>query len=326
MSSASVNNPELSGFLYAGICSMATDAERRVNATKSVQILAGMFVELAFFYEDPEDCLEAILDNLGHQINITQEFENWSEDKIPPPHITEYQGELGREYARQYFQDWDEDLDDSLDIFMTVAQHCFYVWDNEDLFKDEMFRLFRETVVKIMQFEVSAQELCDLVIETKMLNLGWSLGDTISSLSGAAGRRLALSLEDVTKELMLKPKNKAQESIDYIVYVMTQEAIRQGIPAGTDWRFGMAANDMPPNAPKELVDGADEFCIPFFEIIGMDDLLEQAVACAKAAGRMLAVAAGGELPEIEPAIAKPLAMIAMKETYQSVFQEKSLAT
>jgi hypothetical protein len=33
---------------------------------------------------------------------------------------------------------------------------------------------------------------------------------------------------------------------------------------------------------------------------------------------MLAVAAGGEVPELEPAIAKPVAMMAMTETYKSV--------
>ncbi|MCM2344883.1 MAG: hypothetical protein NDJ24_10025, partial [Alphaproteobacteria bacterium] len=54
-----------------------------------------------------------------------------------------------------------------------------------------------------------------------------------------------------------------------------------------------------------------------FRIIGMMDLMDQAVACAKAAGRMLAVAAGGDAPELEPVIAKPLAMAAMTETFRS---------
>jgi len=41
---------------------------------------------------------------------------------------------------------------------------------------------------------------------------------------------------------------------------------------------------------------------------------------------MVAVAAGGEIPEIEPAIAKPLAMSAMSETYKSVCMTHSVAT
>ena len=54
----------------------------------------------------------------------------------------------------------------------------------------------------------------------------------------------------------------------------------------------------------------------------MEELEDQAVACAKAAGRMLAVTSGGEMPEIEPAIAKPLAMAAITDTYKSVCMDK----
>jgi hypothetical protein len=36
---------------------------------------------------------------------------------------------------------------------------------------------------------------------------------------------------------------------------------------------------------------------------------------------MLAMASGGERPEIEPVIAKPLAMAAMTETYRTVCRE-----
>jgi hypothetical protein len=49
----------------------------------------------------------------------------------------------------------------------------------------------------------------------------------------------------------------------------------------------------------------------------MPDLREQAVACAKAAGRMIAVASVGDEPDIAPVIAKPLAMAAITETYKT---------
>ncbi|MEC7029094.1 MAG: hypothetical protein VXW91_05430, partial [Pseudomonadota bacterium] len=53
------------------------------------------------------------------------------------------------------------------------------------------------------------------------------------------------------------------------------------------------------------------------------DLMDQSVACAKAAGRMLALMAGGEVPEIEPVIAKPLAMAAMTDTYKTVCYDQA---
>ena len=65
--------------------------------------------------------------------------------------------------------------------------------------------------------------------------------------------------------------------------------------------------------------GADVYVMPPYCITAgeLDHLLDQAVACAKAAGRMLAVLATGDEPEIAPVIAKPLAMMAITETYQA---------
>ncbi|MEM7651356.1 MAG: hypothetical protein AAF204_04660, partial [Pseudomonadota bacterium] len=71
--------------------------------------------------------------------------------------------------------------------------------------------------------------------------------------------------------------------------------------------------------------GIEPYCESFFQAMNMSNQYEQSVSCAKAAGRMLAVASGGEIPEIEPAIAKPLAMAAITETYKSVCMDHSIA-
>jgi hypothetical protein len=69
-----------------------------------------------------------------------------------------------------------------------------------------------------------------------------------------------------------------------------------------------------------LLEGVEPYTQLFFSAIPMPDLKDQAVACAKAAGRMLAVLAGGDNPEIAPVIAKPLAMMAITETYQAFWR------
>ena len=98
-----------------------------------------------------------------------------------------------------------------------------------------------------------------------------------------------------------------------------------GVPAGSDWRFGLAANDSPPSAPFDLIFNLWPACRDFFRAINLEALDDQAVACAKAAGRMLAVAAGGAAPGLEPVIAKPLAMAALTETYRAVSAQGELA-
>jgi hypothetical protein len=82
---------------------------------------------------------------------------------------------------------------------------------------------------------------------------------------------------------------------------------------------------VPVNAPLDLIFAIEPYCQTFFDTIGMRNQYEQSVSCAKAAGRMLAVAAGGEIPEMEPAIAKPLAMAAITETYKSVCMEQAIS-
>ena len=108
-----------------------------------------------------------------------------------------------------------------------------------------------------------------------------------------------------------------ESDLDYLVTSMTAEAIRMGVPAGSDWKFGLAANDAPVNPPIELLEGVEPYAQLFFSAVPMSDVKDQAVACAKAAGRMLAVVATGDDPEIAHVIAKPLAMMAITETYHA---------
>ena len=129
---------------------------------------------------------------------------------------------------------------------------------------------------------------------------GWTLGDCLGGLSGAAGWRLAklnLLQKKLPKEQAFNPSGI---DLDYLVTTMTTEAARMGVPAGADWRFGMAANDCPANPPIELLNGVEPYAQLFFSAVPMRDMKDQAVACAKAAGRMLAVLATGDNPEIAP--------------------------
>jgi hypothetical protein len=111
-------------------------------------------------------------------------------------------------------------------------------------------------VTRCMAFEISAQELCDIVIEKKVAIEGWSLGDCIAALScRLPAVRLALSSE--FRQLPgVSAARSIPENLDLkVVNVMTQEAVRLGVPAGSDWRFGLAANDTPLNAPIDLILG-----------------------------------------------------------------------
>ncbi len=313
---ALTNKPDMGARLYTGLIKLAADPEKGVDAMKVIQHLAGVLVESSLVFEHPEDALHASFEKLAVLLNCRPQEGPLAPSVLPPAHIIDLETERGRQAARGFFEEW---LDCSFEfhaLFLVIIHNVLVSWEDGNQPRAESFRLLIECAQRAMAFEIAAQELCDVVIEEKVSTENWSLADCIAALSAVAGRRLALSLSSDTCSIFSGAD--LPQNLDNIVHVMTQEAVRLGVPPGSNWRFGLPANDMPVDAPHDLVDGIEPHCRGFFKAIRLHSLYDQAVSCAKAAGRMLAVASGGEVPEMEPAIAKPLAMAAITETYKSV--------
>ncbi|NCC21984.1 MAG: hypothetical protein EOM26_05925 [Alphaproteobacteria bacterium] len=314
---------EITSQIQLNLVAMCSDEERGIDTMKATMMLAGILVETLFLFDEPDTALAGSFDRLARLFGTEPQGGEMAPDALPPAHVMDFEFECGRALARTFFEDWLECTYDFHDLLLFVIQQNLAHWAQAGQPVAESFRLFVECARRAMAYEISAQELCDLVIERKIGLDGWTLGDSISGLSALAGRRLALSLGSGR---LLPPFSTRDlpDYLDQIAYVMTQEATRLGVPAGSDWRFGLAANDAPVKPPVDLIYGLEPYCRNFFRTIRLTSVDDQAVGCAKAAGRMLALAAGGELPEIEPVIAKPLAMAAMTETYKSVCMERAI--
>ena len=283
------------------------------DGMRMIQLLSGITVETLLLFDEPDQGLSATYARLAQLLDSEPATGALGPNALPPAYVIESETEIGRALARRLFEDWLNCAYDFHDLLVTVIQGMIVQLELCGQPRSETFRLFIECTNRCMGYEIAAQELCDIVIEEKIGAEGWNLADSVSGLSAVAGRCLAMGH---TPSAVFNPVTW-NDRLDQVSYVMTQEAIRLGIPAGSDWRFGLAANDCPANAPYDLIVSLEPSARGFFRIIGMMDLMDQAVACAKAAGRMLAVAAGGDAPELEPVIAKPLAMAAMTETYRS---------
>jgi len=321
---ALTNKPDMGARLYSGLIELASEPERGTDAMKLIQHIAGVLVETYMVFDEPDQAMEESLKELSHLLGCKPKEGLIGVNALPPAHLIDHETERGRTAARVFFEEWLDCAFEFHNLILVIIHNILVSWEADGQPRDESLRLLVECVHRCMGFEFAAQELCDVVIDRKVSSEGWSLGDCIASLSAVAGRRLALSLNSDT--CMIFRGNNLPDNLDHVVYVMTQEAVRLGVPAGTDWRFGLAANDVPVNPPLDLVHGIEPYCETFFTALSMKNQYEQSVCCAKAAGRMLAVAAGGELPEIEPAIAKPLAMAAITETYKSVCMEHSIVS
>lgn len=303
--------------IYDSLNEKASLDGQETDGMRLLQLLAGITVETLLLFESPDMGLEATYCRLAALLDCQPLEGPLGCNVLPPAYQLDAETEQGRELARKLFEDWLNCAFEFHDLIVFITHNAICRLEQEGQPRAEVLRVFIEITNRCMAYEIAAQELCDIAIEEKIAFEGWSLSESVSGLSAIAGRCLAMSQNAC--ELFAVPM--VPEKLDQVAYVMTQEAIRLGIPAGTDWRFGLAANDHPCTAPYDLIYSLEPVCQGFFRALGLTSYVDQSVACAKAAGRMLAVAAGGDSPEIEPFIAKPLAMAAMTDTYRTVCRE-----
>ncbi len=308
--------PELAAQLQASLHAMSFVEGRGTDTMQITLLLAGLAVETMLLFDEPDQAMEVFMIRLSEESGRTPYDGPLGEDYLPPSKVLDFETERGRMLARVFFEDWLEcgNEREFVDLLMHLAIQSFAHWDQEGLRYEDSLRLLFESMTRAMAYEISAQELCDLVIEKMIATSEWQIAETVSGLSAMAGRKLAISLCGTA----IAADFNNDEPLDSLAAVMTREAVRYGVPAGSDWRFGLAANDGASPGPVELVDALEPHCTSFFSAISLTDPNDQAVACAKAAGRMLAVIAGGDLPEMEPIIAKPLAMAAMVESCKAL--------
>lgn len=309
-----IDKPDFAGQMYKSMLEHATIPGEKTDGMRLIMLLSGILTETLLLFDEPEEGLHCTFARLSGMFGCAPYEGAVAERALPPAYIIDHDTEQGRTLARVYFEEWLNCAYEFHDLILFFIHNVILRLEKEGMARAEMFRLFTETAKAAMAFEIAAQELCDIVIDSKIGKDGWSISESISGLSAIAGRRLALSRKSY--EPFSVPE--LPRMLDHVSYVMSQEAIRLGIPAGNDWRYGLAANDMPVKAPYELIVSLEPECWALFHALELTGPLSQAVACAKAAGRMLAVAAGGTVPELEPVIAKPLAMGAMTGTYRMV--------
>jgi len=306
--------------IHTSIQALAEEPELGTDSMKVLMLYAGILVECAFLFDNCEEALEGSFARLADLLACEPYAGELGENALPPSAIIDFDTEQGRSLAREFFEEWLDDAYEFQDMMLYLIQQSLARWEMFGQARSESFRLLVEATYKAMAFELAAQELCDAVIEQKIGVSQWKLADSVAALAGMSGYHLAQSHEGQNQCCWFRGSD-LPDVLDQTAYVMTQEAVRQGLCATTDWRFGIPANDTPANPPLALIKAIEPVCQGFFDAIEMVELEDKSVACAKAAGRMLAIVAGGKKPELEPAIAKPLAMSAITESYKSVCVE-----
>lgn len=319
-----MNKADVAERIHAAIQALSEEPEQGTDGTKALMLLSGMLVETVFLFDNAEEGLDCSFDQLAQLLGCEPTEGAFARDTLPPATVIDFDTETGRGMAREFFEEWLDCAYEFHDMLVFLIHQYFMHWEAMGQDRADSFRLLVEATHRAMTYELAAQELCDVLIEEKIGREGWRLGEAIAALSGISGRWVAFS-QGGRDECCWFYGSDLPDMLDQTTYVMTQEAVRLGLPIGPDWRFGLPANDVPSNPPNLLIKQIEPMCTTFFEALNIHDCHDRAVGCAKAAGRMIAVAAGGSRPEIEPNIAKPLAMQAITQSYKSICMDYALA-
>lgn len=310
----------IDAMLERGLIGLSAVPRGGIDMLRLAQISAGALCELSMdCMDDPSEFWVAQMNRLWKAVGLDATDRDLALERMKDgetklfsfsdPRTLDREVESGRMLLRSIHIESgvsSENITDPLHEFMVM-----YLMSSTRTSHDRsnLCLFIEDTAQKALAYEMATQELCDLLIETKLVSHGWSLGDAICALAGAAAQRLAIKRAS---------KNWSWEcEYQVIADVMMREALSLGVPSTSSWEFGMAANDSRPNPPIALIKAVESSCLVFLDLINITDFETQSIVLAKAAGRMLALAATGEDPEIEAHIAKPLACHAMAETLRS---------
>jgi hypothetical protein len=303
-----------------GLLRMAAIPHGGIDMLRLVRITAGALCEVSLdSVEDPAEFMQQALQMLWHEAcldgtdrALAQERQEDGKDQIynmNDPRLVDREVETGRLLVRTIQMDYGAPSETLYTPLIQFAAHVILSATATSVDRSAMALFIEKLAQEALAYELATQELCDLLIETKIADHDWSLGDAICALAGSAAQRLAI-----------KRAGRGwnwETAYQTIADVMMREALSLGVPPSAGWEFGMAANDSRPNPPIALIRAVESSCMVFLDLIGISAYETQSVVLAKAAGRMLALAATGEEPEIEAHIAKPLACHAMAETLRS---------
>jgi hypothetical protein len=104
---------------------------------------------------------------------------------------------------------------------------------------------------------------------------------------------------------------------DYMIHTMMNEAMRLGMPDHAGLYTMLAANDSQYYVPYHKSDSVNLIAKPLFQIFKVYDPDLRSMMVAKATGRMMAVAAAGDNPDMDACVVTPLALSSMQGSYIS---------
>lgn len=283
---------------YGQACDMCQEGPS-INLLRLINLWGGALAECMLDYDAPEEATEDCLKELG----IHVDNDAWIAPSPRSASATEIDIELGRTLSRLYLGDGLEWTFVSRNAFIEVGRGIRYMAGADEACD----ALMAESLRMGVRYELGAHGICDRAIDVKISGQRWTIADCILSLSALAGSHQARLMMDAG----ISNSASLEKALDDLMRIMMEEAVRHGVPGEVNILHGIPANDMKMSIHAELIRSIEPLALTVLEELHVLDRTNQAIALAKSAGRMVAVAAAGENPDIEHVVARPLALTAM---------------
>jgi hypothetical protein len=289
---------------YGQACDLCQEGPS-INLLRLMNVWGGALAECMLDYEEPEAAVEDCLADIG----IIIDPELWMAPSPRSASACEIDMELGRSLARIYLGDGIEWSLVARNAFTEIGRGIRSLAGADDACDVLMAEALRMAV----RYELGAHGICDRAIEVKISGQRWTIGDCILGLSALAGSHQARLMMDAG----VSHPASLEKALDDLMRLMMEEAVRHGVPPEVNLLHGIPANDIKTVIHADLIRSIEPLALTVLEELHVLDRTNQAIALAKAAGRMVAVAAAGEAPDIEHVVARPLALQAMMGAFRA---------
>ena len=287
--------------LSTRISEVVKETDPKDRMIRMVCIFAGLLTETLIEFEEPDVVMEQAFARIADLLRADPATVIDEGDLIPLAWTLDYDSELGRHLARGVAKKLPKGLDDVHEIAIALMINEAPEWEKMGFTKEVTLRLLIETVILALTFEMATQDFCDLLIEDYITD-GKSAADAIFGLGAVTGTYFAEA-----QQHYVLPADADRR----LTEVTVRESRRHGTPGHKDWRALAAANDAPYDDINKYMKKMRPEIDEFFDLVGLDDPLAEAVSVAKALGRMVAVITVEDVGQIHPSIAKSLAKTGM---------------
>ncbi len=296
------------GSLYKQIASFCRDDDGFHDDNRLVRIYAGAIAECLLDYDDWKD---GLADYFGVERSLSEGLDTarWADgDYGIRSFILDKDTELGRSLVRCH-------LDDTPETSFMMLRNIRASLTTSIQDKQEFWNRLHDMALVTLVSEQLIHHLCDQVIDVCIGADAWTLGDCVQAMGALSGQYHAKVIE--MEGLGVSKSAVIEHDFDYMINTAMNEAMRLGMPDTAGMYTMLAANDMQHYVPYHKADAINLIAQPLFQIFSIYDSDLRSMMIAKATGRMMAVAAAGDNPDMDVCVVTPLALSSMQGSYIS---------